>query len=452
MQSKGFVFVPDTSKLRLRHARIHSSLLSSPLRAPTDDDGLTDTDIEISDGHVAAIVAAGTFPVDDALDLRYGQVWPAFIDVHSHLDIGHTWPRASNKDGTLGGALAAMAADHARQWPIDDVRRRFEFALRCAYAHGVAAIRTHLDSGAAEAERHWEVFRQLREAWAGKIDLQATCLVPVDVLGTEFGPILADLVARSGGQLGAVTPASHKCHDSPGSPFQHLLDRMFELAEERGLDLDIHVDEYGEAGALALGCIARTAMRRRFPGTILCGHCCSLAVQPEPVIAETLSACADADISIVSLPMSNLYLQDRVPGRTPRWRGVTLLHEMDALGIPVAIGHDDCRNAFHGFGDQDMLEVFRTAVRIAHLDRPYGRWPQAATRTPARIMKLKGRGTVAVGNPADLVLLKARTMSELVSRPQSDRIVLRRGRAIDTTLPDYCELDDLQKERDAADI
>ena len=33
--------------------------------------------------------------------------------------------------------------------------------------------------------------------------------------------------------------------------------------------------------------------------------------------------------------------------------------------------------------------------------------------------------------------------SEILSRPESDRTVLRAGRVIDTTLPDYAELDDL---------
>jgi cytosine deaminase len=117
---------------------------------------------------------------------------------------------------------------------------------------------------------------------------------------------------------------------------------------------------------------------------------------------------------------------------------------MAARGIPVSVANDDCRNAFYGFGDQDMLEVFTQAVRIAHLDRPYGNWPRAVTATPAGVMKLAGRGVIRIGGAADLVLFKARRMSELLSRPQSDRVVLRRGRAIDTTLPDYREIDDLQ--------
>jgi cytosine deaminase len=43
--------------------------------------------------------------------------------------------------------------------------------------------------------------------------------------------------------------------------------------------------------------------------------------------------------------------------------------------------------------------------------------------------------------PSDLVLFKERGYSELLSRPQADRVVLRAGRPIDTTPPDYRELD-----------
>ena len=48
-----------------------------------------------------------------------------------------------------------------------------------------------------------------------------------------------------------------------------------------------------------------------------------------------------------------------------------------------------------------------------------------------------------MGLNADLIIFKARYFSELFSRPQSDRKVLRKGKLIDTTLPDYSKLDDL---------
>ena len=44
---------------------------------------------------------------------------------------------------------------------------------------------------------------------------------------------------------------------------------------------------------------------------------------------------------------------------------------------------------------------------------------------------------------ADLILFRARFMTELLSRPQSDRIVLRAGRVLQAEAPDWRELDPL---------
>ena len=46
-------------------------------------------------------------------------------------------------------------------------------------------------------------------------------------------------------------------------------------------------------------------------------------------------------------------------------------------------------------------------------------------------MRLDGAGTLAAGGPADFVIFKGRSWTELLSRPESDRIVVRDGRAID---------------------
>jgi cytosine/creatinine deaminase len=50
---------------------------------------------------------------------------------------------------------------------------------------------------------------------------------------------------------------------------------------------------------------------------------------------------------------------------------------------------------------------------------------------------------MTVGGPADFVLCKGRSWTELLSRPEANRIVVRDGKAISTTLPDYSELDHL---------
>jgi cytosine deaminase len=425
--------VPGDRSLHLANARVRPCLVDAAL--PGDGEQVL-VDLVIRDGRIAALEPAGRVAPEAGqkmVDQDGGEVWPGLIDVHTHLDKGHIWPRAENPDGTFAGAMAAAHADMGLNWSEDDVHARFSFGLRCAFAHGTVAIRTHLESQPPHHEICWPVFRALQQEWADRIHLQAVGLIPIEDFSQPFGEAFADHVANYGGVLGAFLTMQ--------SDLDRLLERMLALAAERGLDLDVHVDESGDPGAVALRHLAAAALRRGFEGEILCGHCCSLARQ-EPVKAErTLDLVREAGIGVVSLPC-NLYLQDRVPGRTPRWRGVTLLHEMAARGIPVALASDNCRDPFHAWGDHDMLEVFREAVRIAHLDRPLGDWPRAISRTPAAIMGLSEAGVIRVGAPADLVLYRARSDAELLARPQSDRIVLRAGCQIDTTLPDYRELDE----------
>jgi cytosine deaminase len=119
------------------------------------------------------------------------------------------------------------------------------------------------------------------------------------------------------------------------------------------------------------------------------------------------------------------------------------VHELDAGGIAVAVASDNTRDPFYAYGDLDMLEVFREATRIAHLDHSDRPWLRLLGSAPADIIGLPGHGRIVTGGSADLVLTQARTMQELISRPQSDRVVLVNGRAIDTRLPDYRELDHL---------
>ena len=108
--------------------------------------------------------------------------------------------------------------------------------------------------------------------------------------------------------------------------------------------------------------------------------------------------------------------------------------------MKVAVASDNTRDPFYAYGDLDALEVFREASRIAHFDHPFGDWPMVVTATPASVMGIDA-GRLRVGGTADFVLFRARNWTELLSRPQSDRVVIRGGQAIDTTLPDYEELD-----------
>jgi cytosine deaminase len=224
-----------------------------------------------------------------------------------------------------------------------------------------------------------------------------------------------------------------------GEIIEPALDRLYALARDRDLDLDFHADETDDPSSNALEAIAEATIRFGWQGRVTAGHCCSLACRPTADAERTIACVAAAGVAIVSLPMCNMYLQDRKePGRTPRWRGVTLLHELSAAGVPVAVGSDNARDPFYAYGDLDPIEVFAQAVRIAQLDSPLGGWARAITATPAGVMKVDA-GSLGQGRNADL------TWSELLARPSGPRLVIRGGRPVTDALPDYRELDSLRR-------
>ncbi|MGI9389701.1 MAG: cytosine deaminase [Boseongicola sp.] len=422
-----FRALPSGTKMTLANLTVPACLVDSP-------GDLTSLDLTIENGRISSGVS------DELIDMQRAMVFPCFVDMHTHLDKGHIWPRASNPDGTFLGALETVGTDRAANWTAEDVRARMQFGLESAYAHGSRAIRTHLDSIPPQDAISWPVFSELRDEWADRISLQASSLIGCDShesIAIGYADT-ADLVASSGGLLGLVT--------YPVPDLRKRLLDFFELAGNRGLEVDLHTDETMDGSSEALRLIAETALEIGWKLPVTVGHCCSLSTQDDARAMETLDLVAKAALNVVSLPMCNLYLQDRSLGRTPRGRGITLVHEMKARGINVSFASDNTRDPFYAYGDLDMIEVMRQSTRIGQLDHSGDDWVNSFLNNPAIACGFEA-SSLAPGAPADLVICSARDWTELFSRPQADRIVLRNGKQIDTALPEYAVLDHLMEAR-----
>jgi cytosine/creatinine deaminase len=430
--------LPAAQRYALRQARVLGRMLPKPVPA-LDFDGFAIVDILVDEGAIAKIVPSGADDFGEAPELAMSGriVLPLFVDVHTHLDKGHIWRRKRNPVGDFPSALAATVEDRSANWNAADVAARMEFSLRCAYAHGTTAIRTHIDSVGPQTRISWPVVAEARERWRGRIDLQASPLFTLDQMAnpSHMTDIEAMLDGYGTGILGAAIRMEPDLRDGLGA--------LFELAERKGWELDFHVDESSDPAARSLKVIADVAIERRFGRPILVGHCCSLALQEDDERQRTIDAVARAGLSVVSLPMCNMFLQDRQTGRTPRWRGVTALHELKRAGLNVMIASDNTRDPFYAYGDMDMMEVWREGVRILHLDYPFADWAEVVSAAPAKAMGLD-LDLLRPGGPANMILTRARDFTELLARPQSDRIVVRNGEASNAKAPDYAELDALQ--------
>jgi cytosine deaminase len=241
-------------------------------------------------------------------------------------------------------------ADREQNWSREDVAKRMDFALRCAFAHGTGALRTHIDSYPKQTPISWPLFAEMREQWKGRIALQAVALFPIDFALTTRpnSASLVETVAKHGGVLGGLTFSAKRRPADRRDARQDLRG-----CGANGLDLDFHVDESDSPDARSLGRSPRRAapqVQRR----IVAGHCCSLALAGDAERAATIAKLAEAgDRGRVAADVQHVPAGPR-SGRTPRWRGVAPLHELEA-----ARRHRDGRERQHA---RSVLRLWRTST------------------------------------------------------------------------------------------
>jgi cytosine deaminase len=427
--------------LLLKRARVPAAVLPRSLSAPAPDalEPSVLCDIRIEGASIVSVerTAALSSPAPAfSVDLDGALVFPGFVDAHVHLDKTHTWTRAPNRSGTFAEAMEALGADTAN-WTRADIIKRAGFALHCAWEHGTRLIRTHVDTWLPEGEANHAALQELREIWRGRIALQTVPLTGVTDFAGREGEALADMALKYGAvALGGWSMMSAEL------PAQ--VDRLLAIAKDRGVGIDLHVDENGNPAEEVLRTVAEAVIRNDFRLPVVCGHCCSLTVQEPARQRSTLALVKEAGIRIISLPLCNLYLQDRWKEgfpRTPRWRGLTLVHDLMDLGVPVACASDNVRDAFYAFGDYDAAEVYIESVRLAHLDNRLSESVGVVTRTAADIVGRSDMGRVAPGSPAHLVVFSARSFSEFLSRPGGARRLVDGEDIRASRPPGYEELD-----------
>lgn len=368
-------------------------------------------DIHIEGNRIASIVPSRA--------TGGGLVTPLFADVHVHLDKTFTMPRIAQNGPTkvecLFDAIDLMNADR-QNWTADDIRARASKGLETAFAQGVSAMRSHVDWIAPETPTAWPVLNELREEWKGRIDLQLAALVHGDLV-LEAGKSIAARVAQDNGVLGAFF------YRNPD--LEAKIAEMFRLATAHGLDLDFHVDEGLDIEANGFSLIVDATRRHSMGGKVLCGHACSLSLRGPDELPRILDAAAEAGVALVALPTTNLYLQDRLGGKSPRMRGVAPLKEARAAGMDVMIGSDNVRDAFYPYGDYDPLAILRLAAPVCHLGPQ--EWLDSITALPARLIKSERVQVPKAGAPANFIWHDAEDLNDLISRPQAPRTIWRDG-------------------------
>ncbi len=354
-------------------------------------------DIGVAGGRIVAIEPA--IAADATVEDVGGRlVLPGFVDSHIHLDKACLLDRCGHHHGSLADAIRAVSAAK-RDFTAADVHARGARVLDQVIVQGTTRIRTHVEVDPRVALRSFQAVRQLQRDYAWAVDL-SVCVFPQEGLTNDPGTeeLLVAALEAGADVLGG-------CPYTDTDPNEQIA-RLFALAQRFDVDLDFHVDFDLDPSWTHLEEIARQTDACNWGGRVAIGHVTKLSAMA-PVQRDAIARrLADAGVALTVLPATDLYLMGRdrdhdVP------RGVTPAHVLAGQGVTCSIATNNVMNPFTPFGDCSLLRMANLYANIAQVGPAgFGACLDLVTTGPARLMNLDDYG-IAVGNPADLVVLDA---------------------------------------------
>ena len=377
-------------------------------------------DVRIADGLISEI-GAGLVPGgDDVLDLGGRLLLSAFAEPHAHLDKAFLAERIINETGDLMGAILAMHANR-HLVSLEDTIQRAERAVRLMVANGTTLIRSHADTTVENGLMSVEALAEVRRRTADVCDLEIVALVGWPITGSAGADTRALL--RDALDAGAdVVGGCPHLEDDPGAATDQLLD----LAAERGRNVDLHTDETLDPSKLALEHLARRIRETGFPHRVTASHCVSLVMHTEARQREVAGLVAEAGITVVALPHTNLFLQGRDHQQSMP-RALTPVKALRDAGVNVCAGADNLQDPFNPMGRGDPLETGSLMVMAAHL------LPDIALDCVSGAVHRAVFGShqgITLGAPAELVALAATGVREALAFGPTDRMVFHQGRLV----------------------
>ncbi len=382
-------------------------------------DGRGPLDIGIAGTRIAAIERGLACDAAE-VDLGGRLVLPGLVDTHIHLDKSCLDKRCPCGSGSLAEAVQRVS-EAKRGFTEEDVYERARRTLEMSIAHGTNRMRTHVEVDPRVGLTSLKALQRLKRDYAWAIELQI-CVFPQEGLLDDPG---CDAVLVEALDLGAdlIGGAPYTDRDSYGQ-----IARIFDLAQERDLDVDLHLDFSLDTASLDLDEVCRQTERRGWSGRVAIGHVTKLSALPADRFDAAALRLAEAGVAVTVLPATDLFLMGRgaehdVP------RGVAPAHRLARAGVTCSIATNNVRNPFTPYGDGSLVRMANLFANVAQLGREEDLEAclDMVTRSAARLMRCDD-AEIAVGAPATLIAFDAASRAEIVAGIVAPEIGFKDGR------------------------
>ena len=374
-------------------------------------------DLAVKGQRVAAIEPSGSPLLGSTrVDASGLLILPSLVEGHVHLDktfLGCGWQPHLPGESVAERIHLEKRARARVEEPV--LVRGGRLAERLI-AMGVGHLRSHADVDPEWGLSNVEGELALRERFGDRVRIEIVAFPQSGILQARgTAELLGEALALGCDLIGGLDPAG-----IDGDPVRHL-DIVFGLAAKHGKGVDIHLHDGGELGCFELRLVAERTAAEGLQGRVTVSHAFALGEVDGKTFDRTAEALAAADVSILT----------SAPPRS-----MPPVKRLLAHGVNVFAGSDNIRDAWSPHGNGDTLE---RAMIVAYQqgwrsDEDLALALSLVTANGAKSLGIPDYG-IAVGHPADLLLVPAATVGEAVAGRPSRRTVLKHGRIVAGELP-----------------
>ena len=397
------------------------------LRGVRIDDERPLVDIGVESGRIVEIAETIEGRGDEEIEAGGRVGLPGFVEPHLHLEKAFLHRRLPARTGTLEEAIRVTGVLKAQQ-EREDVLERSRRVLDMAVRNGTTLIRAHPDVDPIQGLIGVETAVELRKEYQDLLDLQIVAFPQEGILKAAGVDDLMEQALDMGADVVGGCPYNELSWDDTKA---HI-DKVFDLAARRGLPIDMHVDFADDADDQRFASaryIAEKTIETGYQGRVALGHVTSLGALAPEAAKPVIDLLRRADIHIVTLPATDVYLGGRKDEARPR-RGLTPVRALHEAGVNVAYSSNNIRNAFTPFGKADPLQIGNLLAHLVQFGTPEQQAEilKMGTVNAARVVGVSDDYGLAVGKQADIVILDTLTVADALLDLPARSWVLKRGR------------------------
>jgi cytosine deaminase len=376
-------------------------------------------DIGIARGHIVAIERGLTADAD-VFDAQGRLACPGLIETHIHLDKSRIIDRCAPQERRELNPVKGVAP-LKKSMSVEDVYARAARTLEQCILHGTTRMRTQLEVDPGIGLRGFEAVQSLNTGYQWAIDIEI-CVFPQEGLTNYPG---TDELLVEGLRRGARVIGGAPRYDSdPAGQIR----RIFELAREFDVDVDIHLDVGNTPDAMNVHLVRELTEQYQRGGRVVVGHMAKLSLLPPNQVARLARQLADSGIAVTVLPATDLFLMGRDQDHSVR-RGVADANHLIEHGVNCSLSSNNILNPATPYGDCSLIRMANLYANVIQLDRPaqLRECFRMLTDRSARLLNLEDYG-FAVGNPADVVIIDAQSAEQAVAEISRPLAVFKNGR------------------------